>query len=102
MIGAPGGNPGLKLPVNFLDGRRIIDGPVDLNFQELPGMALRAFNSHLSSMFHNLWLIFQRITSLLAPERESVADQSSFYSPCFFLSSPSTTSASITSASPLP
>ena len=74
MVGAPGGNPGLKLPVNFLDGWGIINGLFELNFQELPGMALRALNPHLRSMFHDLRLMFQQIASFLAPERESVAD----------------------------
>ena len=70
VVGASGGNPGLKLPVNFLDGRRIIDGLFELNFQELPGMALRALNSYLSTVFHDLRLMFQRIASPLTPGRD--------------------------------
>jgi len=71
VIGAPGGNPGLKLPANFLDGRGIIDRVLELYFQELPGVALRALNPYLCTMFHGLRLMFQRIASFLAPERES-------------------------------
>jgi hypothetical protein len=72
VIGAPRGNPGFELPANFPDGRRAFYGLLKLDLQNLPGMALRALDPHLSSMFHYFGLIFHRIASVLALGRAQV------------------------------
>lgn len=104
VIGASGGDPDFELPANFIGSARIAHRVVNLNLHELPGMASRAFNPHLRPVFQNLFmrlllcLLVHRFASLLpvlALYLFRCAFRLSDY--FLFLSSPSTTSASITS-----
>jgi len=106
MVGASRGNPCFELPANFLGCRKIVHRIVELDLQELLDVALRAFNADLrpvcNVVFLPFCLLLQRIASLLLIKPLHLVRRFIEHVDYFFLSSPSTTSASITSPSPLP
>jgi hypothetical protein len=56
VVGASGGNPGFKLPVDFCGSVGIADRVVHLDLHELRGMARGTFNAHLRPVHQSLFL----------------------------------------------
>src|SRR5208283_3090780 len=110
VVGAARSDPGLQVPAHLRPHRQI--PIINFHFQKVPPIANRALDGHLGTMFHNKFTVDSSQLTVKKPRAPLAA--SYFEGPLstihyslftifqlFFLSSGSTTSASITSPSPL-